>query len=120
MRMWDTYLKALEEAEEEWWEGDCPVEVTAVARATGLNPQDLWDRVEGQAYWVPTDTGYQGMVWLYAWSMRGHPDWQEDAAAGTQEHPARAPAPARPEMSYADGTIGHTGTPLHQLSLWSC
>jgi hypothetical protein len=76
MGMWAIYLQALEAAEEEFWEGDCPVEVTAVAQAAGLDPAELWDRVEGQAQWVPTDMGYQGMVWLFAWGMKGFPDWQ--------------------------------------------
>jgi hypothetical protein len=73
--MWTAYLKALETAEEEWWDGDRPAQVTAVAKAAGLDPEELWDRVEGKAGWESHDTGYQGMVWLFAWEMKGHPDW---------------------------------------------
>lgn len=73
--MQDTYLKALRQAEEEWWEGDRPPEITAVAAAAGLDPQELWDTVEGSRGWEPHDTGYQGMVWLIAWELKGYPDW---------------------------------------------
>ena len=66
MSMWETYRKALVQAEEEWTEGDTPVEVTAVAMATGMDPAKLWDEVDGVRGWESRDQGYQGMVW---------PDW---------------------------------------------
>lgn len=75
--MWETYLAALAQAEEEWWDGDRPCEITAVAAATGIGPQELWDEVEGKRGWESHDQGYQGVVWMTAWGMKGYPDWQD-------------------------------------------
>jgi hypothetical protein len=83
--MWETYRNVLRQAEEEWWEGDRPCEVTAVARAAGLDPDRLWEEVEGVRGWESHDQGYQGMVWLIAWELTGHPDWQ-----GTEPAPRTA------------------------------
>jgi hypothetical protein len=55
MSMWKTYRKALAQAEEEWTDGDTPVEVTAVAKATGMDPAKLWDEVEGVRGWESHD-----------------------------------------------------------------
>lgn len=76
MALWGHYRKAIAQAEEEWSDGDRPCEVTAVAGAAGLDPERLWNEVEGKRGWEPQDTGYQGMVWLIAWEMRGFPDWE--------------------------------------------
>ena len=73
--MWVTYRKALARAEEEWTEGDTAVEVSAVAKATGMDPAELWEEVEGVRGWESHDQGYQGMVWLVARGLSGWPDW---------------------------------------------
>lgn len=85
--MWEAYAAASRTAEEAWTENDCPVEIAAVAAATGLEPRKLWDEVEGVRGWESHDQGYQGMVWLIAWGMRGYPDWQgaQEAAGGDQQ-----------------------------------
>jgi hypothetical protein len=86
--LWRHYRAVIAQAEEEWSEGDRPCEVTAIASATGLDPQELWDEVEGRRGWESLDMGYQGMVWLIAWEMKGFPDWEGVAP------PPRAPAEA--------------------------
>lgn len=85
MKMWEIYSAALRKAEEEWWEGDTPPVITAIARATGLDPKELHDRIEGQLGWETHDAGYEYTAWFTAWSMKGYPDWQ-----GTEPVPLTA------------------------------
>jgi hypothetical protein len=108
MSIWATYRKALAQAEEEWTDGDTPVEVTAVAKATGMDPAKLWDEVEGLRGWESHDQGYQGMVWLIAWELSGWPDWagitptsrtaeeaKDDLWRASQEDPEQSPDTSR-------------------------
>lgn len=83
-RMWDAYLAACRQAEEAWQDGDRPHEVTAISAATGLDPEALWDEVEGVRGWESHDTGYHAMVWLVAWELSGHPDWAGVTPGGGQ------------------------------------
>lgn len=78
MRMWEQYERELRKAQEAWQENDCPPDVTAVALATGMKPDDLWEVVEGQRGWESHDPGYAYVVWVIAWELRGHPDWIAD------------------------------------------
>jgi hypothetical protein len=40
-----------------------PVEITAVASVLGMDPEALWDHVEGEHGWEPHDEGYEDAVW---------------------------------------------------------
>lgn len=75
MTMHATFEAELRKARETWQESDRPPEVTAVAAATGLDPERLWDVVEGQRGWESHNAGYEDVVWAIAWEMRGYPDW---------------------------------------------
>lgn len=46
--MWERYQAVLREEQRSWAKGDRPAEVTAVALATGLDPAELWEEVEGK------------------------------------------------------------------------
>jgi len=69
-----TYTEARAKALEEW--GDAldillhgeprPVEITAVASVLGMDPEALWDHVEGVHGWEPHDEGYEDAVWAAA------------------------------------------------------
>jgi len=74
--MHERYQAALREAEEKWQDGERPPEITAVALATGLDPEELWDEVEGKCGWESHDAGYPHVVWGIAWGLKDFPDWQ--------------------------------------------
>jgi len=70
------YAEARAEALKEWEGLDAldvmmhgeprPVEITAVASALGMDPEALWDHVEGCHGWEPHDEGYEAAVWAAA------------------------------------------------------
>lgn len=43
-----------------------PPVVTTVAAVLALDPEDLWDHVEGIHGWEPHDEGYEDAVWAAA------------------------------------------------------
>jgi hypothetical protein len=43
-----------------------PPEVEAVASVLGLDPEALWDHVEGEHGWEPHDEGFEDAVWTAA------------------------------------------------------
>lgn len=93
------YAEALAKAKAEW--GDAlqimmhgeprPPEVEAVASVLGLDPEALWDHVEGIHGWEPHDEGYEDAVW---------------AAAECDEHDAELEAMRRkPEKAETDAPV---------------
>ena len=60
------YIMALKGAELRWQDGDRPPQVTAVAEVLGLDPDKLWEHVEGIHGWEPHDEGYEDAVWAAA------------------------------------------------------
>lgn len=98
MNMWEFYERELGAAEKAWTEaelpggpgGGAPPVVAAVAKVTGLSPEELWNEVEGNHGWEPHDTGYEYAVWFTAWGMKGYPDWQ--AAPGSIDGNQQVPS----------------------------
>lgn len=67
------YAAALPVAEAAWTEAELydartlpPPVVSAVASALGMDPDALWDHVEGVHGWEPHDEGYEDAVWAAA------------------------------------------------------
>lgn len=63
------YQEALACAKAAWQDGEAPPQITAVAEVTGLDPDRLWDHVEGECGWEPHDEGYEEQVWDCARQM---------------------------------------------------
>lgn len=96
--LWNAYTAVLRAAEEEWQEPERPPVVTAVAAVLGMDPEALWDEVEGKRGWESHNAGYEAMVWFIAWELKSHPDWR---GIVTVTQPAGASGGGQPSAAHA-------------------